>query len=437
MFSTDVISDDLINLALNLANQEVQRAQKWPASISFTYMEQDTDAPGVGWDQFQNILVYRVALQVLQYESDDSNRSEWFTTEYNKALQEMAAYFLPALATGSSSTTTNLIRYVRDLTGQYGIDLSDALIQAWLNEAYQELYRSQNWASSSATPAWTAAELLQNNVAPAFLGTLHPLLAYRVAAKIMSGMDGQEKRAALFLAEYQSMVSDLVEHYFPSRATGAPVTLQQIIKYVRDLTSVYGDTYSEALIGSWVNEAYSELAAARDWQWLEVTSVTSTYEGQTQLSLGGGVRRVLEVWVLQGDRDAEEMIPAPQVVTLTDSEPMYHYDVSLSGVITWQPSLREAGQLHVRYLLNSVQLNGLDAVPAFEVRFVPILAYRVAAKIAAMQGDKQKTEVFTGEYNSLFDQMVSEYTLSHDNRPFQLGSQGLETRKYLPWFRTV
>jgi hypothetical protein len=438
VYSTDVVPDSLITVALNIAVDEVARAQAWPASLTFnSAMVNNADTPGEGWERFHHLLIYRVATQVLQYEADDSNRSEWFTGEYNKALQEMAAYYLPAGATGESSNTTKLVRYVRDLTGQYGIELSDSLILAWLNEAYQELWRSNNWAESTATPAWNQNQQLNASTPPAFLGTLHPMLAYRVAAKVLAPLEGQDKKAAMYTTEAEGMYRDLVEYYFPSKAQGSPVIVEQIIQYVRDLTGVYDDTYSKTLISSWVNEAYVELASARDWQWLELTSLTETTEGQTQLQLPSGARRVLEVSVLSADRDAEEMIPTTQVLTLTDSEPYYHYDVTTFGLVTWQPPLREAGELHVRYLRDDVSFQSNGDSPLFAIRYRPILAYRVAAKIATLMGDKAKSEVFTREYNSLFDQMVSEYTLSHDVRPIQLGSNGLETRKYLPWFRTA
>ena len=438
VYSTDVISDSLITVSLNLAVDEVSRAQEWPDTLTFnSSMSSPTHTPGTGWDAFHQILIYRVATQVLQYEADDTNRSEWFVGEYNKSLTEMAAYYLPAQATGASSTTTGLIRYVRDLTGQYGIELSDALITAWLNEAYQELYRTNNWASSAATPAWTTALTLNSGSSPEFLETLRPILAYRVAAKILAPLEGEEKKAAMYTAEYEAMYRDLVEHYFPSQAYGSPAFLEQITKYVRDLTGVYDNTYSNILLTSWVNEAYRELASAKDWQWLETTTLTDVIEGQTEVTLANGARRVLDVSILTGDREAEPMAPAPELFTVNDSAPYYHYDVSQFGVLTWQPPLREAGKLHVRYLRNDVVFQSGSDVPLFNNRYQPILAYRVAAKIATLIGDKAKEEVFTNEYNSLFDQMVSEYTLNHDSRPFQLGSKGLETRKYLPWFRTA
>jgi hypothetical protein len=66
-----------------------------------------------------------------------------------------------------------------------------------------------------------------------------------------------------------------------------------------------------------------------------------------------------------------------------------------------------------------------------------MLGLRVAARIAAMRGDDKMANAFVEEYQSFLDQMISEYLLDHDSRPIQLGGAGLETRKYLPWFRTA
>jgi hypothetical protein len=55
-----------------------------------------------------------------------------------------------------------------------------------------------------------------------------------------------------------------------------------------------------------------------------------------------------------------------------------------------------------------------------------------------MQGDTSKrNENFEGEANRIIESMIGEYQIDHDNRPIQLGGEGIQQRRYIPWFKAV
>jgi len=210
--------------------------------------------------------------------------------------------------------------------------------------------------------------------------------------------------------------------------------------HVRDLTGIYSsDVVSDTLIHTWINEAYNEIARERDWDWLELThsgTVPAAVDGIHTINLTNGTRRVLSAYIIDINGNVEEMVQAPELDHVEISDSQIRYDVNFSGVFKFAPEQDTNKTVKIRYTRTNVELSTGTDSPVFDSQFHVALAYRAAVKVLAfVSDDTNRTEYYLAEYASLLDGMYGLYELDHDSRTFQLGQDGIESRKYFPWFR--
>jgi hypothetical protein len=94
--------------------------------------------------------------------------------------------------------------------------------------------------------------------------------------------------------------------------------------------------------------------------------------------------------------------------------------------------------IRIRYVGTSTALTSDSSTTAMPDKYNPILSYRVAMKVAAYSNAPSNImELCQTSEKSLYDAMYSEYMLSNSTEPLQMGGSGLESRKYLPLFRTA
>jgi hypothetical protein len=218
------------------------------------------------------------------------------------------------------------------------------------------------------------------------------------------------------------------------------MTLTELIQYVRDLTGIYSaDVVSDGLISRWINEAYGEVARDRDWDWLEQTfvgAVPAPVDGVQSVELEDGSRRVLSAYLVGENGEVKEMVQVPDLNSVEPRSNEVKYDVDFAGVFTFAPEQVTTKTLKIRYTAVNVELEEGADEPAFDVQFHPMLAYRAAVKVLSFTSDDTKrSEFYYSEFSSMLQGMYTMYELDHDYRTFQLGQDGLETRKYFPWFR--
>ena len=437
VYAVDVLSDSLLTAWLNEAYQELDRAQDWDAATvpwSFTALVNGADSPAFA-AEFHPILAYRVAVKVLSMEADDSPRIRVFSSEYDRFLSDMAVAYFPSTfssTTGEAGTLGALRRYVRFLTGAFGREMPNAMVNAAINEAYLDIREMQEWSWASS-----AVALASDGSSSVIPDPNKPVVAYLAASRLLAGVEGADGRVAEYKARVEQYLQAMVLEDRRGSATGSVSTRANIVRYVRDLLGTYNTEYSDSLLATMVNDAYVELSNYKPWEWLEVTGEYTVDAGDTTLTPADGCRRLLEAYFVSGNGNIQELVATPHLLDVEPKASRYVYDVDYNGAITWGPALEESGTLKLRYVRKVTTLLLDSSQPLFDIRFRPMLGLRVAARIAAMRGDDKAANAFVEEYQSFLDQMVSEYLLDHDSRPIQLGGAGLETRKYLPWFRTA
>jgi hypothetical protein len=90
----------------------------------------------------------------------------------------------------------------------------------------------------------------------------------------------------------------------------------------------------------------------------------------------------------------------------------------------------------IRYVGQPALLGVSDQIQ-FDARFANILAYRAAIKgVMFNPQGKNLLQIYADQEAKLFQAMVTFYQNTNSTEPFQLGVNGLEEGKYIPYFRT-
>ena len=334
---------------------------------------------------------------------------------------------------------TALDAYTRNLTGVQSTDVvTSSLMTQFINEAYKEIARRQGWpwlVGGTVTPLATGTDV------PVFEEEFHPVLSYRAAVKVLAFVSDDTPRTEAYMQEFAALVQDMESYYLSGEATGVSTTLAQMARLVRDLTGIYDtDMVSDAMIKIYINNAYSELARLRDWDWLENTvevAMPAWTSNQHTINLSNGTRRILEAYVVDDSGYVTEMVNNASLLNIESIEDLVKYDVTADGVLTFKPQQEANYTVRVRYQQSWLTMTDGQS-PLFASQFNMILVYRAAMSVLGQtQPDDARIATYDNEYASLLDGMVKHYELDHDTRTLQFGSEGTNVRKFFPWFKPV
>lgn len=152
VYATDLVSDALLDRWINEALFELYRTHKWSwAAVTLTT---GTDTPTFD-SQFHAILAYRTAVKVLSTQADETKRSEAYAAEYSALLAAMVRFYFPKVATGAVGNRGQIRQQVRDLAGAHDDEISDAMINQWLDEAYNFVAHQREWDWLESTQQFT------------------------------------------------------------------------------------------------------------------------------------------------------------------------------------------------------------------------------------------------------------------------------------------
>ncbi len=142
VYETSLISDTTLNLWINEAYFELARLEKWPWAPATTLTSSQSPAFVA---EFHHILAYRAAVKILVSQADDTNRGAEYGKEYTFLLEALRQEYFPKLAAGTVGNRGQLRDYVRDITNVQSDRVSDAMLNQWLQEAYQTVARQRSW----------------------------------------------------------------------------------------------------------------------------------------------------------------------------------------------------------------------------------------------------------------------------------------------------
>jgi hypothetical protein len=308
----------------------------------------------------------------------------------------------------------------------------DALITQWLNESYFRTARQAQWP-------WTATALVTGTDTPAFDAQFHAALAYEAAITTLAFVSDDTKRSESYASLASALIVDMAIFYLPAAATGAAGNLTQMVRMVRDTLGMYDNkAVTDAIIKVHINRAYNELARMHDWDWLETSYnsvIPAAVNGAHTIALNNGTRRVLEAYLVDDSGEVREIVGLPNLDRIPDNTPGVYYDVNFSGQVIIRPEQESSSRVKIRYTQANVNLGDNDG-PLFADQFDTILVYRAAVSILSIYApDDKRGQTFMDEYTLLYEGMRTLYELDHDFRSIQLGEEGLNTRRYYPWFK--
>jgi hypothetical protein len=433
IYSTDIITDDLVNRWINEAYFELGRLQKWSWAGLVTTLTGLT-SPAFP-DEFHPVLAYRVAIKVLDFEADDTKRGEFYQKEYEALVAAMYKYDLQANAYAVTNTMAGLISNVRTWLGEYSGSISDDVIEEKIMDAYDELYESAAWPFSKTPFPGMGWDYTRGLVFAA---------AARLA--VLAGKDEAFVKAVT--DEYGLALEELKVHFLITNTSIDHVTRANLRQLVRSVTGIYNRTVPDSLINAWINEEYQILASERNWLWLEGTAQIEVAAGTQTFSLPNGSFKVLEMYLVEkvASSDTVNMSVAaseaiyhvPSVLDVERNSEKYKYDVTANGAITISPAPVNDITIRVRYTLATPTLSSDNSTPAMAEKYRPLLAYRAAMRVCAYSNAPQNImELCSSSAGALYEAMYVEYQLTNSTEPLQLGGSGLQSRKYLPWFRTA
>ena len=432
IYSTDLVTDDLLGRWINEAYFELARSQKW--SWAPVVALGNLDTPAFPAD-FHQILAYRVAVKLLEFEGDDSKRGEFYRAEFDSLATALYKQDLQETAYDITNTMAGLIDNVRTWLGEYSGVISDDLIEERIMDAYDELYESAVWPFAK-TPF------------PGMGWDYSRALVFAAAGRLSSLADKDAAFVETMQSEFNLAVEELKTKFLLTNTSTAAVTRANLRQLVRSVTGQYSRTVPDSLINAWINEEYQVLAAERSWLWLENTAQVELTTGQTAFSLADGSFKILEMYLVEkvSSTDginasvaaSEAIYPVPSVLDMERNSDKYKYDVTADGQVIILPEPTTAITLRVRYIMVTPALTTDAATPAMAEKYRPLLAYRAAIKVCAYANAPSNiVELCATSAASMYETMYSEYQLSHSTEPLQLGGSGLQSRKYLPWFRTA
>jgi hypothetical protein len=433
IYSTDIITDALLTRWINEAYRELTRSQNWPWASSVVDLVTATDVPAFD-GEYHAYLAYRVAVRALGFEADDTQRAQLYNGEAETIYSQMVLKYLQGQAHSTDGNMASLIRNVRDYLVVYSDTISDDFIEARIMDVYAELFEGHVWP---------------------FARNPFPGMGWGYTRVLVLGAAGrlglQAGRDAAFVEtmanEYQLAYEELKTAFLRTSTGTGYSNLGQLRSLVRTVTGDYSKLIPNVLIDLWINEEYQLLASEKDWTWLERTDQIPVQDGANQFYLLNGTRKVLEMYVVEGAdpeysassvSQSEIVYPVPHIMDIERNSEKFNYDVSSNGLVTISPTPERDITVRVRYIVSFSPLTNDLGQPGFDEQFRSILAYRVGMRVAAYtNADKNIMDLCVMVSQNMFDAMNKFYQLEHSMEAFQLGGKSMESRKYLPWFRTA
>ena len=424
------ITDQFIALKLKESFSEFYARFDWP--FNGVSINPIPGQAGLGYEN-SRIFAFDVARRVAPQLGKDETFVAAMAAQFETSLEDLVLRFFEKVTPGTITNMASLVAYTRFIMDFYQDSVTDAHIELRLNEAMSELYNTYTWS-------------FPNSIATGLGWSSSKILAYAVAIKLAPKIGATEAFVQAMQAQYDISLEELRVTRLVLEVPVGQTTLQELVRTVRLVTGNFSKAVSDEILSLWINEEYQLLANEKDWRWLQTTYQVSLAPGEQIFELPNGTSKVLEMYVVETDNlefsaadvsQSEIVFHVPHVMDIERTSDKFNYAVTSNGMVTLSPSPERSLVVRVRYQQRAGALQSGDT-PAMDEQFRSILAYRAGARVAAYtSADKGIVELCNFTAQRLYEAMDSYYQLDHSMEPFQVGGKSLESRKYLPWFRTA
>jgi hypothetical protein len=458
IYSYDIVTDAFINRTINDVYFELAVSQNWSWSASVPANGLTTDASyPVFPATYHSILAYRTAAEILRQQGDDTERATTYDTQANDLQTLLYVQDLPGTVDGAVSTYAELVKLVRQLVSIYDNSLTNTYIQNKLIEEYQQLNEGYNWPwkSDGGFPAaptsvsYLNGSYQRKGISASSSSTFNfaKILAYGVATKI-AAETGKEALVAPLQAEYDSILNEMTRTLltYGKKTVSALLTdnnalnLENLVELSRQLIGDYSSDIPNGLLQQWVLDEAVNLAMEKDWPFLRSYATVVLAPGQNQITVSE--LDILSAYVVNTTSgDSEEVKHRPHLLDVSQNNNKYYYTCpdKQTIIISPVPTQTETFNFYTRnYSSIGVDNGSANAYVLFSPLFKMLIPYRVAIKGIAFspnQNNKALIQIYQEQAYKIFENMVSYYMNEKNMETIQLGVQGVEDRKYIPYFR--
>lgn len=200
------------------------------------------------------------------------------------------------------------------------------------------------------------------------------------------------------------------------------MNLQELRTRVRRLSGVrLTELLPDGDLDALVNEAYRELLGLRQWPFLRRELDIAVEAGTEQLSLPDEVRHIEGVALDNGRRLRQVTVHDLDRLEPSEGVPEMYARRAERELVLWPVPEHP---LSVRVWAQDAPdaLVGDYATPVFEPEFHPALAYMVAARVLAEEGDDSgRAQMYAEEAGAFIDRMSDRYLAAQDAGVFVMG----------------
>jgi len=416
------------------------------------YLNTDTDLPpwnatGLGVHKagyYDNFLVYATCARLLREQDDDSKRAEEFDTQATEVgnlliQQEFVSHVADQTAGIDSSSGNFFIRlyfkalYLLKSPLSMDSDYSKLLAEvvSGIYDAQSELLGKYKWVSYSGNFS--------------FWNPYGDMFAYAAAARVGTRFGLTEAEVASLVVEYQRREEAVVREKLSNNSGNlSTATAGGMVYQVSSLLRDFSTELPANLVFNWINTEYQLLSTEYDWPWLTQETYLTLPAGLSNISLSflGIDYSILNVYMVKQDGNGNttdvQIVPSvPHILDGLSNASQYRYDIS-GTILSITPTPTEPTTFAIRYKTVPGSLLTANAVPLFSQEFAPYLVYRAAYLGSAWSDQAKKlTPMFEAEAQRVKDMMYKYYMTDRSTEPFSIGESGLESRKYLPFFKAV
>ena len=208
------------------------------------------------------------------------------------------------------------------------------------------------------------------------------------------------------------------------------MNLQDLRARVRRLSGIrLTELLPDSDLNQLINEAHREIAALRQWPFLRASFEETLTDCACVIELPTSVRLVTGV-VLGGGATLRQ-VTLPELDRLPDEvgEPLLYARVDDSSLRVW-PAPRDTTNFLIRVQQQPPGLVNNGDTPVFEEEFHPVLAYMVASRVLAEEGDDSgRSQMYGQEAGAIIARMDDRYLSSQDAGFFVLGGDNMRRRR--------
>jgi len=393
---------------------------------------------------YDNFLVYAASARLLREQDDDSKRAE----EFDARAKDIADQLIQQEFIGHNFDQTS------------GIISSDG--NFFIRLYFKVLYLLKNPLSIDSDYSKVLAEVAsgifdsQNELLGkykwvgyngnfSFWNPYGDMFAYAAAARVGVRFGLNDVEVASLVSEYQRREDAVVREKLTNISGNLSTTTAGGMVYqVSSLLRDFSTELPTNLIFNWINTEYQLLSTEYDWPWLTQEVYLTLPAGLSNISLSflGVDYSILNVYMVKQDgngntTDVQIVPPVPHTLDGEMNDSQYRYDIS-GTFLSITPTPTEPTTFAIRYKTVPNSLLTSNATTLFSAEFTPYLVYRAAYLGSAWSDQAKKlTPMFEAEAQRVKDMMYKYYMTDRSTEPFSIGERGLETRKYLPFFKAV